>query len=407
VAQNAYTLNNVVSNFAIKEAINTNANSLNAIKRKLTIIDFFGTWCAPCIKALPHLEELQKRFGDSVAIVLISNEEKAVLQNFVQKTKLVFPLIIDADNSITNLFQPPSYPYTVVMNTENKIIQLANANALTIAMLQNALQKTPIQEIAIKNDTLANSIPLVNATSAPILSKKKMYSNNSLVALSQQLLYAAKTNNIDSGWIERLANLSFDSLVNGIDSDNLKKAFWINIYNAFTYIQLTKNASLYNKRSKFFGTKNITIANKQFSLDAIEHGILRRSKIKWSLGYVNKFFPSSVEKKLRVDSIDYQIHFALNCGAKSCPPIAFYGEENLEQQLQLATKNYLQSEVQYKKEDNLIIVPKLMSWFKADFGGRKGIYKILQQQKLLTLGEKPKLKYLPYNWTLYLNNFKN
>lgn len=407
LAQDAYKVNSIVGNFEIKDAINTKAKSLSAIKSKLTIIDFFGTWCIPCIKALPHLAELQQRFGDSIAIVLVSNEEKALLQNFVQKRQLNFPLIVDADNVITNLFQPPSYPYTVVMNNDDRVIQIANANALTIAMLQDALQQIKPMETTINKDTVENKIPEITPASPPIVSTKKMYSSNSLVALSQQLLYAAKTNTKNSGFIENLANLSFDSLVNGLQNDNLKKAFWINVYNAFTYIQLSKNANLYQKRNKLFGAKNILIAGKQFSLDDIEHGIIRRSKIKLSMGYLNKFFPSKTEKKLRTDAVDYQIHFALNCGAKSCPPIAFYSDENLQQQLAVATKSYLQNEVQYDKKNNTIAVPKLMSWFKADFGGRKGIYKILQEQGILSVDERPRIKYSPYDWTLYLNNYKN
>ena len=79
------------------------------------------------------------------------------------------------------------------------------------------------------------------------------------------------------------------------------------------------------------------------SLDDIEHGILRRSKIKWSEGYFNKLFPSKFEKENRVNKVDYRIHFALNCGARSCPPIAFYDPEKLDKQLDVATMIYLKS----------------------------------------------------------------
>ncbi|MFX5705810.1 thioredoxin domain-containing protein, partial [Acinetobacter baumannii] len=44
------------------------ANFPHANNPQLTVIDFFGTWCAPCIKALPHLQELKQKFNDSITI---------------------------------------------------------------------------------------------------------------------------------------------------------------------------------------------------------------------------------------------------------------------------------------------------------------------------------------------------
>jgi hypothetical protein len=84
---------------------------------------------------------------------------------------------------------------------------------------------------------------------------------------------------------------------------------------------------LSNKKS-FFTVKQINVANKQLSLDEIEHGILRRSKIKWSLGYLNKLFPSAFEKHQRADKADYRIHFALNCGAKAVRRLLFTSPTN-------------------------------------------------------------------------------
>ncbi|MFZ8458418.1 DUF547 domain-containing protein, partial [Staphylococcus aureus] len=89
-----------------------------------------------------------------------------------------------------------------------------------------------------------------------------------------------------------------------------------------------------------------------FSYDDIEHGILRKSSIKWSLGYAKKWFPSTKEKLLRVNKVDYRIHFALNCGAKSCPPIAFYDDAKLDAQLDIATKAYLIGSVTYDSNAN-------------------------------------------------------
>ena len=196
-------------------------------------------------------------------------------------------------------------------------------------------------------------------------------------------------------------------MVSSLQTDKQKKAFWINLYNAYTQYFLRKNPDQYKDRGSFFKARNINVAGKEFSLDDIEHGILRRSKIKWSLGHLNKFFPSKTEKELRVDTLDYRIHFALNCGAKSCPPIAYYNDETLDAQLELATKAYLSGEAEYDSTSNTLKLPKLMSWFRRDFGGKKGAINILKKHNLLPAEAKPKIDFKEYDWNLYLDNFKN
>jgi hypothetical protein len=140
------------------------------------------------------------------------------------------------------------------------------------------------------------------------------------------------------------------------------------------------------------------------SLDDIEHGILRHSKIKWSLGHLNKLFPGKFEKKFRVHSVDYRIHFALNCGAKSCPPIAYYAPEKIEAQLELATKNYLRSEVTLDTGKNVAYLPAIMGWFRGDFGGKKGMRSLLKKHGI-SQNVKPVIRFKKYDWNLFLNNY--
>ncbi|MEO5647891.1 MAG: DUF547 domain-containing protein [Chitinophagaceae bacterium] len=141
------------------------------------------------------------------------------------------------------------------------------------------------------------------------------------------------------------------------------------------------------------------------SLDDIEHGILRRSKIKWSLGYLNKFFPGSFERKNRVNKVDYRIHFALNCGAKSCPPIAFYKPDQIDKQLSLATKTYLKGDAIYSGDNNSVGLPALMGWFRHDFGGKKKMKTLLKALEIIPENSDPKIHFNKYDWNLFLANY--
>jgi hypothetical protein len=204
-----------------------------------------------------------------------------------------------------------------------------------------------------------------------------------------------------------LENLNEDSLFQQLDNESKRKAFWLNMYNGYIQYFLKKNEALYQKRGAFFKKKRIVIAGKELSLDDIEHGIIRRSKAKLTLGYTQKWCKSKFEKRFRLEAVDYRIHFALNCGAKSCPPVAFYKWKTIDEQLELATEGYLKNECVYSESENIIHVPKLFSWFRGDFGGMKGTLEILKKFKVIPNGAKPKIKYQDYSWALELNKYSD
>lgn len=225
-----------------------------------------------------------------------------------------------------------------------------------------------------------------------------------IISQSQAFLYAARTGEEVTAYVNAFATLPFETLVEELSDDDKKKAFWLNLYNGYTQYLLRHDSSLYRNRNRFFSARQLTIAGKQFSLDDMEHGILRRSKVKWAFGYLSKPFPSKTEKKLRVQRLDHRIHFALNCGAKSCPPIAYYKPADIDKQLQLAQKVYLKNQVQLAGDENIVYLPKILQWFKADFGGAKGIKDMLQQAGFTQVNNSTKLRYNKYDWTLQLDN---
>jgi Protein of unknown function, DUF547 len=227
----------------------------------------------------------------------------------------------------------------------------------------------------------------------------------SLIAVSQQLLLAAKTGETTDRSVQHLATVSFTQLKQELSTDAKAKAFWLNVYNAYTQVLLQKNATAYQHRNKFFKSRQIVIAGKKLSLDFIEHHIIRRSEWKFGLGYVKLLYPSKLEKELRLTAKDYRIHFALNCGAKSCPPIAFYDDEKLEQQLNLAEKSFIKNDAVYDEVGNTVSVSKIFSWFRGDFGGKKGIRKLLVKHNVIPADRKVKLKFKEYDWSLMLKAF--
>jgi thiol-disulfide isomerase/thioredoxin len=400
VAQPVYKPGDVIEDIKITRLLNADKKnvSFTSLKKQVTIIDFFGTWCVPCVKALPQLTSLQKKNENTLAVILISNEAEARLNKFLAARPAInFAVVADADNSITNQFKPPSYPYTVVINSANKIIAVTDAAAITNENIKDWL--------AGKNTNPLNMVKKQAPIGSVMNSNKR--SNNKLVALSQTFMYAAKTGEATAGFETSMQQLNYKQLITGLKNDDDKKAFWINAYNAFTQVLLKKDSAAYQHRNRFFKNKQIEIAGKKFSLDDIEHGILRKSKVKWSLGYFNKLFTGKLEKQLRVDTPDYRVHFALNCGAKSCPPIAFYNNSNINEQLDIAASAYLNGEAIYDEHKNTLGLPAIMGWFRNDFGGRKKMLQLVKQKGIVPENKNPKIYFSPYNWDLHLNNYQN
>lgn len=223
--------------------------------------------------------------------------------------------------------------------------------------------------------------------------------------VSQQLLKQIIDGNLYENDVEMLSKSTLNDLTNQLKTDREKIAFWVNIYNAFIQISLTKNPELYQNKGTFFSEKRVEIAGKILSFDDIEHGILRKSRMKISLGYFRKWFRPKWERKLRVENIDWRIHFALNCGAKSCPPVAIYTPENLENELNFMTKAYLKEQTSYNAETKKASSVVLMSWFRRDFGGLNGAKKVLFENNITP--EKPKnLDFKEYDWAIFLGNFR-
>ena len=222
-----------------------------------------------------------------------------------------------------------------------------------------------------------------------------------LNGLSEALLLSVKKEQPVDELVAQLEAAPFERLVSELDSDQRKIAFWVNCYNAYFQILRTVQGL---EKPQIYRSKKINIAGRQFSLDGIEHGILRRYRLKHSKGYLPNPFASSLIKQLAVSKIDWRIHFALNCGAQSCPPIAFYKVDPLDQMLDMATLAYLTTETEVDDEKKEIRVTQLFRWFAGDFGGKSGIRKLLGDRlKIETAGYQ--LVYKPWSWDEQLGHY--
>jgi hypothetical protein len=167
-------------------------------------------------------------------------------------------------------------------------------------------------------------------------------------------------------------------------------AYYINAYNAWT-IKLILSAYPGIKSIKDLGTfwkspwkkKFVRMNGELLSLDDIEHHILRpRFK-------------------------DPRVHFAINCSAVSCPPLRSesYIGSLLDQQLDEATRSFINDPNSYRLEGDAFYVSRIFKWFAEDFNNDVlGFYmKYAREDLKKKLAEKKdviQIKYLNYDWSL-------
>lgn len=147
-----------------------------------------------------------------------------------------------------------------------------------------------------------------------------------------------------------------------LKTDKQKLAFWINVYNGMTNYLIIRNKLKQHMKEipDFFAANRLEIGGYWLSLDDIEHGILRKN--------ARKHLPlDSPILQLEVKELDYRIHFALNCGALSCPPIAYYQADRINQQLAMAMDSFVGTEFIVNEVSKTIICSSLFDWYREDF----------------------------------------
>ncbi len=228
---------------------------------------------------------------------------------------------------------------------------------------------------------------------------------NEYVKLSMQLLGAVRNGNDVSSYTKKMESLSLDKLGESLKTDEEIKAFWINTYNAYVQILLNDNPELFKDRGDFFKEDRVKIGGELLSFDFIEHGVIRGSKVKLSMGFLKDPFAGELEKKFRVDKTDGRVHFALNCGAKSCPYVAIFSAVNLDNELDAIAKQFLTRVTEFKPGENKVYTTTLFSWFKGDFSDMGGPVGFLKKYNVIPQAADPKVEYTDYDWTLALGNF--
>jgi peroxiredoxin/outer membrane lipoprotein-sorting protein len=99
---------------------------LSDTRGSVVILDFWATWCGPCVASLPHLDKLYKDQSPNglKAFAVDLQEDKSRVAGFVQKQGWTLPVLLDTDAVAAGLYKAESIPQTVVIGKDGKIKQI-------------------------------------------------------------------------------------------------------------------------------------------------------------------------------------------------------------------------------------------------------------------------------------------
>jgi hypothetical protein len=185
-------------------------------------------------------------------------------------------------------------------------------------------------------------------------------------------------------------------------------AFWLNVFNAIVVRDAAELAQTGRPREveRFFESPRASIGGLAYSLDDIEHGLLR--------GNVPKF--GDMRPPMRQDdprraftplAYDERMHFGLYCACRSSPPLRAFGGGLLDEQLEQATEGYLRREVRVAQQGAVVLLPRQFYWYAADFGGERDALAFALSRLDEDMADlvdrrrgKVKIRYADFDWRL-------
>jgi len=123
-----------------------NPLKLSDLKGKPVLINFWATWCAPCLLEMPNLQEYYEEYpGQFEVLAVNAGETERTVQKFVDDVGLSFIILLDPDGEVQQLYRIKGYPTTYFLDKDG-IIRFQHIGLLTEAHIEEYLGSLGIGE---------------------------------------------------------------------------------------------------------------------------------------------------------------------------------------------------------------------------------------------------------------------
>lgn len=115
-----------VKNFKLPNLQNKQVELNTLLEKGPVVLDFWATWCKPCIKAFPEFEKLHQKYQEKgLTIVGINTDgprNQAKIKPFVNSFEISFPILIDLNSNVMRQFRVVALPTTIVISKDGEIV---------------------------------------------------------------------------------------------------------------------------------------------------------------------------------------------------------------------------------------------------------------------------------------------
>lgn len=117
--QHPENVNRIAPQFAISDG--TQSADLSKLRGKVVLVNFWATWCAPCIDELPSLMELQRRMPQVTVVAISRDEDPDAYKRFLTKYHVELLTVRDPSLKVQDLYGTVQIPETYVIDREGRL----------------------------------------------------------------------------------------------------------------------------------------------------------------------------------------------------------------------------------------------------------------------------------------------
>ncbi len=105
--------------------LESDSASLETYRGDFVLLNFWATWCPPCLEEMPSMESAYQKFKDrGFTVVAISSDEGGAddVTPFIEKLGVTFPILLDADKAVSSEYGAHNLPLSFLLNREGQVI---------------------------------------------------------------------------------------------------------------------------------------------------------------------------------------------------------------------------------------------------------------------------------------------